>query len=93
MIFNSWPGDRGHKSEKKALEPTEVARRLVGPGPLSHLNPLLPLPSSTQPPQDTAEPAGALSGLSPRQAVSMVADSLCTKPVHGEARRKTAVPL
>lgn len=33
-----------------------------------------------------------LSGLAPQQVVSMAADSLCTKHIHGEARRKTAVP-
>lgn len=110
MIFNLWPGDREHKSEEKALElPRSVtgatlcfplsalsdsARKLVGPGPVPIRILRFPCPPAPSFSQDAAEPAGGLPDLSSQQAVSMAADSLCTKPIHihGEARRKTAVP-
>lgn len=104
MIFNLWPGHRGHKSEEKEVE-------LLGAGdrwdPSFSLQPILledllalnlspirilrfPSPPAPFFPRDAVEPAGGLSGPAPQHAVSMAADSICTRHIHEEARGKTA---
>lgn len=52
---------------------------------------ILRFPSPPAPffPRDAVEPAGGLSGPAPHHAVSMAADSSCTRHIHEEARGKT----